>query len=291
MPDPWIAVFTDKVQSGRINDNHRRMDEAIAIKQAHIPAKIYKYRCVTDSALRNLKEDTVWLASPDDYNDPYDCGFQVSDEEILPILRQTLNDEHARISGEAPPIPMDPQHAEKLLKDALEKLQKWRGLTKICSFSAAKDVILMWSHYGDHHRGFCIEYDLEALKPRNLFRQNLYPVIYSPQLYSLTPYLQGLASADRGDFQVNAPLLSVLHKYEGWDYEQEWRALFVSKTPLSNRAQEVPKPSRVFLGAKMSDGDAKRVADICAAKGIEVSKMRMALDKFRLEPEPYIPSI
>jgi hypothetical protein len=37
----------------------------------------------------------------------------------------------------------------------------------------------------------------------------------------------------------------------------------------------------------MDDATAKEIADICAAKGIEVLKMRMAPDQFKLLSEPY----
>jgi Protein of unknown function (DUF2971) len=224
MPDSWIESFVECLNGGRIINN--RLNEAIVLKDPNLPSKIYKYRCVNDRSRQNLMEDTIWLASPDAYNDPYDCVFTVSEEEILPVLRQTLNEELARILGGNSPADMDPNHADRLLAEALEKMRSWRGATKICSFSAASDIILMWSHYADHHRGFCIEYDLETLEPQHYMRKNIYPVIYSPHLYSLTTYVRGLASADRSEFQVNEPLLGVLHKYEGWEYEHEWRALF-----------------------------------------------------------------
>ncbi len=285
MADPWIQPFLETLKSGRIINN--RMNEVLALKDGHLPGKIYKYRCVNPRSLQNLQEDTIWLASPDSYNDPYDCVFTVSEDEILPVLRQTLNDELARILGATPPAPMEPNHADRLLAEALEKMRLWRGATKICSFSAAGDIILMWSHYADHHRGFCIEYNLEILEPQHYMRKNLYPVIYSPHLYSLTTYMRGLASTDRSEFQVNEPLLGVLHKYVGWEYEQEWRALFVTNGIAPDHVHAVPKASRVFLGTKMENAAAREIADICSTKGIQVLKMRMALDRFQLEVMPY----
>jgi len=40
---------------------------------------------------------------------------------------------------------------------------------KVCSFSGTQYSIIMWSHYADQHRGFCIEYDTNSLPPENLF--------------------------------------------------------------------------------------------------------------------------
>ena len=120
------------------------MSDAIALKNDHLPGKIYKYRCVNDRSLQNLQEDTIWLASPDKYNDPFDCLFSISDEDILPILRHTLNAELIRIYGPSAPE-LEPAHADRLLREALEGIRKMRGATKICSFNAANNIILMWS--------------------------------------------------------------------------------------------------------------------------------------------------
>ena len=36
-------------------------------------------------------------------------------------------------------------------------------LVYLKSFSEEKDNLLMWSHYGDNHKGLCIEYDLKHI--------------------------------------------------------------------------------------------------------------------------------
>ena len=91
MTEPWIEELLRIIYSGRIINN--RLKEAKILKNSHLPGKIYKYRCFNENSLRNLEEDTVWLASPDRYNDPYDCLFSISDEEVLPILQQTIEDQ------------------------------------------------------------------------------------------------------------------------------------------------------------------------------------------------------
>jgi hypothetical protein len=101
--------------------------------------------------------------------------------------------------------------------------------------------------------------------------------------------MHGLVSKDRRDFPVNGPLLSVLHKYEGWNYEQEWRAIFFTTAITPGHPFNMPRPSRVFLGSMMDQNTAKEIAQICAAKGIEVMRMKMAQDQFKLVAEPYSP--
>jgi hypothetical protein len=82
----------------------------------------------------------------------------------------------------------------KYVESTVEFLQAVRSVMKICSFSAVSDSILMWSHYGSNHQGFCIEYDLEKFDPDDAFLRNLYPVTYSHQLFDLTPWAEKLVT-------------------------------------------------------------------------------------------------
>ncbi len=76
--------------------------------------------------------------------------------------------------------------------------------------------MLMWSHYSEDHRGFCIEYDLEALNEQHPFRRSLFPIIYSQRLYDLTPFAEKLVAKERAEFTPLLPMLAALHKFEGW---------------------------------------------------------------------------
>ena len=69
----WIEEFVDCIESSTLAKP--RLDEAVAMKDACLPKKIYKYRRDGEYARANLETDTVWMASPDAYNDPYDCSF------------------------------------------------------------------------------------------------------------------------------------------------------------------------------------------------------------------------
>ena len=74
----------------------------------------------------------------------------------------------------------------------------------ICSFSGTKQSIIMWSHYADQHRGYCIEYDTDSLPPEHLFVRMLYPVIYSEKLFDGTTYYFA-ALRNRADVQHLIP--------------------------------------------------------------------------------------
>ena len=134
--------------------------------------------------------------------------------------------------------------------------------------------------------GFCLEYDLEGLEPNHPFRKCLYPVVYSNQLYDLTPWAEKLAGPDRQEFNPHCPLLGVLHKFDGWKYEEEWRVVKVMQAMVDDHNWSVPTPRRIFLGSRMEKGKDKEIVDICEQKRIDVHQMRLASDRFELLSEP-----
>ena len=322
----WIKDFVDCLESATLAQP--RLEEAIALKQAHLPKRIYKYRRDSKYSRENLKTDTVWMASPDAYNDPYDCSFTVAEDQDVTALKKSLATEFAKIyklrgdeatdqvesairSGKDPLVALAEQSAEingvkpgsnpqqmaefislmapKMIGDTVSVLRQWRRSTKICSFSKVNDSILMWGHYAQDHKGFCVEYALQPLQPDHALRRTLYPVIYSPMLYDLTSFAEKLVGSNRQDFNPSSPLLGVLHKFNGWKYEAEWRAVSYTQGIAADHNWSVPTPSRVFLGATMEAHNAKEVVAICESRGIGVRQMYLSKNRFKLSHRPFIP--
>lgn len=48
---------------------------------------------------------------------------------------------------------------EKFTNEIIQKVKEVRNNTLISCFSKRYDSILMWSHYGDKHKGICVEFD------------------------------------------------------------------------------------------------------------------------------------
>jgi hypothetical protein len=46
------------------------------MEEPHITS-LYKYRAFNEYSLSNLKNDTIWLAKPESFNDPFDCSFAI----------------------------------------------------------------------------------------------------------------------------------------------------------------------------------------------------------------------
>jgi hypothetical protein len=141
----------------------------------------------------------------------------------------------------------------------------------------------MWGHYANRHKGFCLEYELDSLRADHILRRNMYPVIYSLELYDLTPWACQLFNSPRDQFSPAAVLLSMLIKYRDWSYEEEWRFVLTEPRLTPDRAMSVPKPARVFLGSKIEDRSKRELTELCKARGIAVWQMEMAADGFKLK--------
>jgi hypothetical protein len=79
-----------------------RLDELLVLKNRDLPRSLFKYRCFTGHALRNLGDDNVWLADPTTFNDPYDSAFAVVLERVVSAFSDAVAPrvvEHAAATG------------------------------------------------------------------------------------------------------------------------------------------------------------------------------------------------
>ena len=250
------------------------VSQALAVKEQKLPARIYKYRCDNSYTRNNLETNCVWTCSPAKYNDPYDSWLSMPSNVLAQLLEQSLEKKTGNAKKYSGGI-------SQVALNTAKNLRVFRDLAKVCSFSEVHDSILMWSHYSDYHRGLCIEYDLTPLPYHHAFRRNLYPVFYSADLYDLTKFAEALAGPGQ-HFRPMMPLLAMLYKFEGWQYEREWR--FVREVPQvqADAVTSAPVPSRIFLGTRFDVSASKELLDICKDKKIPLSNMEMADDKYEL---------
>lgn len=135
---------------------------------------------------------------------------------------------------------------------------------------------LMWSHYADNHKGFCIEYDFDL---HNLENNFVYPVIYSAMRPKI-PWEIFITANNTDNQEVNKNLLPyllllLLTKDEVWSYEREWRIL----VPSANKVMDIEAPpiSCIYLGALCSEENQKCILSI--AKQLDVPVKKMVIDR------------
>jgi Protein of unknown function (DUF2971) len=88
----------------------------------------------------------------------------------------------------------------------------------VCCFSAAVDNPLLWSHYGDQHRGLCIGYGLNRV-PKPQLRE----VVYGGNRTVATSLIAKALLENDPEAQESLDRDVLLRKAPAWRYEREWR--------------------------------------------------------------------
>lgn len=274
-----------------------RMDIEAAhrLKDGHIPPRLYKYRTF-DSChhINALKSGILFASRPCNFNDPFDSAvliepsisdfFDTSAPDLPQVIAANWRDPlvqeltkaiqrreaSANFSQEiicALRSVFD-QRASALSRDTFMGM---RELTDVISFSSKKLNFLMWSHYADSHRGFCIEYDTGAMDTSSLLRRLAFPVIYTQKLRKLSKYLlKGGSSNNLWLFYAS------MIKLDHWSYESEWRIILPILDPAqSKRAVKVGGISKLIAGAAMSDQDYFKLSAIAEEIGAEIERLEL----------------
>jgi hypothetical protein len=134
--------------------------------------------------------------------------FKASDE-LASIAYHATNPDHG-IEVNAAEIWLIGQAIERELKKHYE-----RG---VCCFSTTYSNPLLWSHYGDQHKGICIGYSLERTP-----RPQPQKIVYGGSRFIKTSTLiQAFLDKDQKAMDdLDRDIL--LRKANGWKYEREWR--------------------------------------------------------------------
>lgn len=114
-------------------------------------------------------------------------------------------------------------HAEAegvLLTDQIERELRRHYARGVCCFSTTYDNPLLWSHYGDQHRGLCIGYSLNR-RPK----PQLQPVTYGGNRSVRTSTLVRALIHDDPNAQQELDESILLRKANAWCYESEWRLI------------------------------------------------------------------
>ena len=130
---------------------------------------LYKYRSIDerniDRSRRIFTHDELYFSYSNQFNDPFDCKFDFSfaanNQELKRYFRNSLRNKNPNwnrketqrwIAQRLPNI-----HNPKFKKDLRLASEKTISEIGICSLSGVPDDILMWSHYADSHKGFCVK--------------------------------------------------------------------------------------------------------------------------------------
>ncbi len=255
-----------------------------------LPNRLYKYQPLTVRTLSSLRNRQVWFGRPASFNDPFDCALAVRVEEPSSGDLEHLLDQYRQAAGDDAQDPVEAGYvdrngvpteafrrmavanAKQQLEDFAQETRTARGVT---CFSERADDILLWSHYGGGHRGFCLGFDTNT----PLFAK-AYPVTYASDLPAMT--LTDLLSASKA--ASTAWLRSVLTKAPCWSYEREWRV--VHEEPDRPFTYDWRSLDCIYFGAMMDEAHKEMIALILRGSPTKLLTVRHRTDQFTLEAAP-----
>lgn len=161
--------------------------------------KFYKYYKPTYHAIRNFETDMLMCSNPKAFNDIFE-GMVISSE-------------------------LKPEVVRSIIRDIC-------NVVSISCFSETWDNLLMYAHYTDSFKGFCIEYDFDYIK-NEIPWIYFFPVIYQSKPSSLAQIKKLKLDIDCVIDEINNKKLVLtklddiisyfIHKANTWSYEKEWR--------------------------------------------------------------------
>ena len=227
----------------------------------------YKYRGGDDKAferdLESLENNYFWAPSRIELNDP--CETLVSDE----MLRRQI-DGLTKLFGKN-------QTSIEHLYSALDILMDKRSKVGIYSLSTSFDHELLWAHYANSHKGFCIQYDLDLLAHQNIYQNlHVFPVDYKKELPSIS--IEDI-SKEKDYF-----LCKVFGtKSKLWEYENEIRII---TDTLGENDYDYSAVTAVYFGYRMLDQHKEKMMNRLQGRGIKYFQMYLEDNSYKFRKRP-----
>ncbi len=133
---------------------------------------------------------------------------------------------------------------------------------------------LLWAHYANSHKGFCIEYDLDVLCSNTLRGFDITDSIN-------VTYQDERPSVELGTdsiFQIRKKVFGT--KSIPWKYENEVRLVFAKEgvKPINDRAV-----TAIYFGLNISYKDRKDIIENMTGKGIDFYQVERIEDSYKLK--------
>ncbi|PSV29284.1 DUF2971 domain-containing protein [Photobacterium sp. GB-72] len=207
---------------------------------------LYKYFSFNENSLSCLINNEIWASKPTEFNDPFDS-----------IL--TIDFENKKINS--------------LFNEYVEH-------KAISCFSKNMDNILMWSHYADCHRGFCIGIDCLELENSKIMVE--------------VKYSESFLEVDNDTFLhsnkiggINEEWQRILtQKYDDWKYEEEVRLILqLNDSNAKGKLFCLPDGAikEIYFGCNMNEKNKNTIRKILKNDQVIFYDMKKSKNNFKLD--------
>lgn len=227
--------------------------------------------------LANISEDgMLHISNGDSSIQEFAVANGITDDtdeiDLTMLLSKKINPESATAAVDV----------ERLLDECDQNITgRMAGLFLVGCLCTSYKNRLMWSHYADSHKGFCVEYDFSEPSMEVLNTMPL-PVIYSKNR-PLIPWEAALEKTSENMLEAERRLaIGLLTKDSEWSYENEWRVL-INKTDSAEL--KMPRISCIYLGTSISEENRSKILEIAKRKRISVKQMKVDRGEFALHAQ------
>ena len=264
--DEWKIKYEEMLEDINIT-----LPEVIEYVKGHMPPKLFRYRKFDEHWKKNILERTIYLSKPKTFNDPYDTAVRISYDTLKSYFVHKNNNINNLKKKQIE------QKIRKIIRDQDDILsENFKENLRVACFSNVNDSILMWSHYADFHKGFCIEYDT---RKGSIF-SNALPVIYKKERYDAAKCLV--------EHTNKTSITPILYKAKVWDYENEWRIIATDKhLSETNYILDMKNYiTGIYLGAKAKeydkDNNINAIQEWGESNNIPIYEMKLQNDEYKL---------
>lgn len=250
-----------------------------------IPPILFKYQSFTPEALSNLASRQIWFSRPAKFNDPFDCSIRIDRGPISDLDYQRVYEFCRNESGD--PSGFDAQYSPLAYKNSEFRKQIQTGLDAafenqrqimlnkngVCCFSASNNEILMWSHYADSHKGFCLGFKTNTEPFSGALK-----VAYKADVPAINPVSILLGNVE------SALHLMTLTKHISWRYEKEWRLLHMEADKVYGYSAGILES--IYFGVLMPESQQIVIGKLLGGTGTKYYRMVRDSTKFSVRPEP-----
>lgn len=221
------------------------------------PSELYKYMPVARSSF--FFDRLIRFTQPSALNDPFEMRphitgygsdaemFEIAnrrweesvrkefelfcsnrDKSLKPVDFETYRErlESSRLKEVQAALTRAPEYNSKMVEHINQMIEINVGVLSLCE---RPDIGLMWSHYGESHFGFAVEFDTSA----SFFNQLTPPAHVTATIEDTEAFTREYGRLRFVDYRADRPSVSVtemsfdilMTKGIDWAYEREWRML------------------------------------------------------------------
>ncbi|WP_353778011.1 DUF2971 domain-containing protein [Winogradskyella sp. 3972H.M.0a.05] len=245
------------------------------------------YKYLPPERLSYLDNELLRYTQPIDLNDPFEClPKKPTEKELRAVIKKVSE----LLPKKRIPLNVNAEilELEKMYSEAYVKVNNDIG---ILSLTKNWNNTLMWAHYTNSHKGFCVGFDPkdkyfhDYLSTDGEESKTVKEVVYSDKRVEIPMEFEKKALG----FE---PFIT---KSTDWKYEEEIRIISslnlsdkkIDGNPLDIHLFKVPHNSikEIIAGANMKKNNEDLIKDFCSKNGIQFYKSKISDEQFNMERE------